>query len=316
MKPAARPDGAAVPKDSVTALRPLLGAAGGDAAPRPGRRHLGGYLVRALWGSPLTAAAAVAVAGWLMLAIGAPLIAPYSPLQQDIGHRLAPPNWAHWAGTDTVGRDMLSRVIYGARVSIPVGVISVSLAVVLGTLIGSAAGFLGGLTDEVLMRATDVMLAFPTVIMAMVITAAMGPGIRDAVIAIMVAWWPSYARLTRGTVLSVREREYVDAARSVGVSPGRILFRHVVPNAMSPTLVLGTLDVGQAILVFASLSFLGLGPPPEIPEWGSMIATGRNYLNQWWLSAFPGLALLTLVVALNLVGDGIRDAVDPRLRDR
>jgi len=291
----------------------MPGAAGRT---RTGRRRLAGYLVRALTASPLTAAAALMVAAWLLLAAGAPLVAPYAPLQQDIVHRLTPPSWTHWAGTDTVGRDVLSRVIYGARISIPVGVISVSLAVVLGTLVGGFAGFLGGPADEALMRATDIMLAFPTVIMAMVITAALGPGVRDAVIAIMIAWWPSYARLTRGTVLSVREREYIDAARSLGVSPARVLFRHVLPNAMSPTLVLGTLDVGQAILVFASLSFLGLGPPPELPEWGSMIATGRNYLHQWWLGTFPGLALLTLVVALNLVGDGIRDAVDPRLRDR
>jgi peptide/nickel transport system permease protein len=285
-------------------------------AVRPWPRGRARYVARALTGSPLTAAAAAVVAAWIVLAAGAPVFAPDAPLAQDIVHRLAPPAPGHWAGTDTVGRDVLSRVIYGARVSIPVGVVSVSLAVVLGTLVGSAAGLFGGATDEVLMRATDIMLAFPTVILAMVITAALGPGIRDAVIAIMVAWWPSYARLTRGTVLAVREREYIDAARSVGVSPARVLFRHVLPNAISPTLVLATLDIGQAILVFASLSFLGLGPPPEIPEWGSMIATGRNYLNQWWLSAFPGLALLTLVVALNLLGDGIRDAVDPRLRGR
>ncbi len=313
MRPALTPGRAEVPTDSVRGVRPMPGAAGRT---RTGRRRLAGYLVRALTASPLTAAAALMVAAWLLLAAGAPLVAPYAPLQQDIVHRLTPPSWTHWAGTDTVGRDVLSRVIYGARISIPVGVISVSLAVVLGTLVGGFAGFLGGPADEALMRATDIMLAFPTVIMAMVITAALGPGVRDAVIAIMIAWWPSYARLTRGTVLSVREREYIDAARSLGVSPARVLFRHVLPNAMSPTLVLGTLDVGQAILVFASLSFLGLGPPPELPEWGSMIATGRNYLHQWWLGTFPGLALLTLVVALNLVGDGIRDAVDPRLRDR
>src|SRR5579871_124407 len=313
MRPALTPGRAEVPTDSVRGVRPMPGAAGRT---RTGRRRLAGYLVRALTASPLTAAAALMVAAWLLLAAGAPLVAPYAPLQQDIVHRLTPPSWTHWAGTDTVGRDVLSRVIYGARISIPVGVISVSLAVVLGTLVGGFAGFLGGPADEALMRATDIMLAFPTVIMAMVITAALGPGVRDAVIAIMIAWWPSYARLTRGTVLSVREREYIDAARSLGVSPARVLFRHVLPNAMSPTLMLGTLDVGQAILVFASLSFLGLGPPPELPEWGSMIATGRNYLHQWWLGTFPGLALLTLVVALNLVGDGIRDAVDPRLRDR
>ena len=250
---------------------------------------------------------ALAIAtGWALVAAAAPVLAPYQPLAQNIGNTLAPPGPAHWLGTDVVGRDMLSRILYGARISMPVGIVSVALAVVLGTAIGSFAGFRGGLTDEALMRATDIMLAFPTVIMAMVITAALGPGVRDAVIAIMVAWWPFYARLVRSLVLSVREREYVEAARA--------LWRHVLPNVVAPIVVVATLDVGQAILAFASLSFLGLGPPPQTPEWGLMIATGRNYLSQWWIGTFPGLALLTLVLSFNIIGDGVRDLIDPRLR--
>jgi len=264
--------------------------------------------------SPLSILALAIAIGWAVVAATAPLLAPYPPLAQNIGNTLAPPSPAHWLGTDVVGRDMLSRILYGARISMPVGIMSVALAVVLGTAIGSIAGFRGGLTDEALMRATDIMLAFPTVIMAMIITAALGPGIRDAVIAIMVAWWPFYARLVRSLVLSVREREYVEAARALGASQVRALMRHVLPNVIAPIIVVGTLDVGQAILAFASLSFLGLGPPPQTPEWGLMIATGRNYLSQWWIGTFPGLALLTLVLSFNIIGDGVRDLIDPRLR--
>ncbi|MBI3457265.1 MAG: ABC transporter permease, partial [Candidatus Rokubacteria bacterium] len=176
------------------------------------------------------------------------------------------------------------------------------------------AGFVGGAADEAIMRATDLILAFPTVILALVITAALGAGIRNAVIAIMIAWWPTYARLVRGLVLSVREREYVQAAYSIGASDPRVLRRYILPNTVSSVVVMSTLDVGQAILTFASLSFLGLGPPPEIPEWGSMIAAGRNYFEQWWISTFPGLAILSLTLAFNVVGDGLRDYLDPRLR--
>ncbi|HXX39943.1 MAG TPA: ABC transporter permease [bacterium] len=265
--------------------------------------------------SPLALASVVAVAAWLALAAAAPLIAPYGPLAQDIADRLAPPSPQHWFGTDPLGRDILSRVLYGAQLSIPVGLIAVALAVVLGTLIGSLAGVAGGLVDEAIMRLTDLMLAFPTVILAMIISAALGAGIRNAVIAIMVAWWPTYARFARGLVIGARDREYVEAARAVGASPLRVFVRHVLLNILSPIVILGTLDVGRAILTFASLSFLGLGPPPQIPEWGSEIAAGRDYLDQWWIATFPGLAILTLVVALNVVGDGLRDALDPRLRE-
>lgn len=271
-------------------------------------------LPRPLARSPLALAALGLVAAWAVAASMAPVLAPRPPLAQDIAHRLSPPAGDHWLGTDPLGRDILSRVLYGARLSIPVGAAAVVLAGGLGIAIGGAAGFFGGIVDEAVMRTTDLMLAFPTVILAMVITAALGAGIQNAVLAIMAAWWPTYARLERGLVLSLRGREFVEAARALGASPLRIALRHVLPGTISPIVILGTLDVGHAILTFASLSFLGLGPPPQIPEWGSMIAAGRNYLNQWWIAAFPGLAILSLVLAFNVVGDSLRDLLDPRLR--
>ena len=274
----------------------------GRAIPSPFRR------------SPLTVTALAVVGAWMLLATAAPALAPYAPLQQDIANRLAPPTAAHWLGTDALGRDVLSRILYGARISIPVGIAAVVLAALLGGLVGGVAGFVGRLVDEAVMRATDLMLAFPTVILALVITAALGAGIRNAVIAIMIAWWPTYARLVRGLVLSVREREYVQVAYALGASDSRVLLRYIAPNILSSIIVLGTLDVGHAILIFASLSFLGLGPPPEVPEWGSMIAAGRNYFDQWWIGTFPGLAILSLTIAFNVVGDSLRDFLDPRLR--
>jgi peptide/nickel transport system permease protein len=285
------------------------------ALPASRRPLLSRLLPRAFTRSPLALGALAVAALWVVVALAAPLLAPYGPLAQDIGDRLSPPTSAHWLGTDPLGRDILSRIVYGARLSIPVGVAAVGLAVLLGTLIGSLAGAGGGIVDEVIMRGTDLMLAFPTVIMAMIISAALGAGIQNAVIAIMVAWWPSYARFARGLVLAVREREYVEAARAAGASSVRVFLRHILVSIVSPIVILSTLDIGHAILTFASLSFLGLGPPPQIPEWGSMIAAGRDYLDQaWWIGTFPGLAILTLVLALNVVGDSLRDALDPRLR--
>jgi peptide/nickel transport system permease protein len=271
-------------------------------------------MARSLARSPLSVAALTIVAVWCAVALAASRLAPYDPLVQDIAARLSPPSPTHFLGTDPLGRDVFSRILFGARLSIPVGIAAVVLALILGTLVGGASGALGGAVDEVLMRVTDLMLAFPTVILAMIISAALGAGIRNAVIAIMVAWWPSYARFTRGLVLAVREREYVEAARALGASRARVFFRHILLNTTSPLLILGTLDVGRAILTFASLSFLGLGSPPEVPEWGAMIAAGRDYLDQWWIATFPGFAILTLVLALNVVGDGLRDVLDPRLR--
>lgn len=264
--------------------------------------------------SALAAAAFVVIALWLALAAAAPLLAPYEPLRQDMARRLAAPSAVHWLGTDALGRDVLSRILHGARISIPVGLAAVTLAALLGALVGGLAGFAGRRLDDVAMRIADLMLAFPTVILALVITAALGVGIRNAVIAIMIAWWPTYARFARGLVLAVREREYVQVAYALGASDGRVLCRYVAPNVLSSIVVLATLDVGHAILTFASLSFLGLGPPPEVPEWGSMIAAGRNYLDQWWIATFPGLAILSFTIAFNIVGDSLRDFLDPRLR--
>jgi peptide/nickel transport system permease protein len=283
------------------------------AGPRRGAK-LTRFLPRPFVRSPLALGSLGVVLAWGILALVAPAIAPYSPLGQNIVGRLTPPGPAHWLGTDPLGRDILSRILFGARLSIPVGIAAVALAVLVGTIIGSTAGATGGIVDEGIMRATDLMLAFPTVILAMIISAALGAGVRNAVIAIMVAWWPSYARFSRGLVLAAREREYVEAARAAGASSLRVFLRHILVNILSPIVILGTLDVGHAILTFASLSFLGLGPPPQIPEWGSMIASGRDYLDQWWIGTFPGLAILSLVVALNVVGDSLRDALDPRLR--
>ena len=283
--------------------------------PIPRLRSLAARLLpRGFIRSPLTLCGLCVIVVWLAVASAAPQLAPYEPLSQDIPRRLAPPSSANWLGTDQLGRDVFSRIIYGARLSIPVGIAAVVLATLLGSFIGSVAGFVGGNVGEAIMRFTDLMLAFPTVILAMVITAALGAGIRNAVIAIMIAWWPSYARYMRGLVLALRDREYVLAARALGGSDWRILLRHLLPGTVSPIVILSTLDVGRAILTFASLSFLGLGAPPEIPEWGAMVAAGREYLDQWWISTFPGLAILSFVLAINLVGDSFRDLLDPRLR--
>jgi peptide/nickel transport system permease protein len=280
------------------------------------RRGAVAGLARALRQSPVAVIALAIIALWIAVAFLAPWLAPYPPLKQDVMQRLAPPSGAHWFGTDPLGRDIFSRVLYGSRLSLPVGVAAVVLALVLGTLLGSVAGFLGGRVDEAIMRVTDLFLAFPTVILAMVITAALGAGIRNAIIAIMIAWWPSYARNVRGLVLTTRHREFVLAARALGATQTRMFLRHVLPSTISPLVILGTLDLGHAILTFASLSFLGLGAPPDRPEWGSMIATGRNYFDQWWIGAFPGLAILSVALAFNLVGDGLRDYFDPRYRNQ
>ena len=231
------------------------------------RSRLTRALPRALRQSPLTIVLCLVIVFWVLVALLAPLLAPYPPLQQDVMNRLAPPSSAHWLGTDPLGRDILSRILYGARLSIPVGVAAVLLALVLGTLLGSVAGFLGGRVDEVVMRITDLMLAFPTVILAMVITAALGAGVRNAIIAIMVAWWPTYARNVRGLVLATRHREFVLAAHALGATRPRMFLYHVLPSTISPLVILGTLDLGHAILTFAA---------PQLPRAGTAARICRN----------------------------------------
>ena len=251
---------------------------------------------------------------WLLITLGAPLLAPYDPLKQNIVDRLQPPNSTYWFGTDQLGRDVLSRVMYGGRISLPAALMVILLAGIVGTLIGSVAGFWGGTLDEFFMRLTDIFMAFPTIILAMSIAAALGPNISNAIVAMIIVWWPNYARVVRSLVLSVKENEYVLASRATGASQLRVLWRVVLPNSFAPVLVMATLDLGNAILVFAGLSFLGLGAEPSTPEWGRMISDGIAFFDQWWMSTFPGLAIFTIVMAFNFVGDGLRDALDPRLR--
>ena len=265
--------------------------------------------------SPLTVAGLVLIIALALIAVSAPLIAPMDPLKQILSTRLKPPSAEHWMGTDQLGRDVLSRMIYGARISILIGTVVVGLAASIGTVVGLIAGYAGGWLDEGLMRLTDVFFAFPALILAMAISGALGPSLTNAMIAIAIVSWPVYARLVRAQVLSLREREYVEAAHSLGASSPRIIWQHILPNTLAPLLVQASFDMGGAILSAAGLSFIGFGAQPPTAEWGVMISDGRNYIvTQPWLSLFPGLAILLTVAAFNLIGDGLRDALDPRLR--
>jgi peptide/nickel transport system permease protein len=250
-----------------------------------------------------------------LLAIFAPVISPYDPLQQDIGDSLAPPSADHLFGADKLGRDIFSRMLYGARISLVVGLGVVGLAALVGTLVGGTAGYAGGWWDESIMRITDIFFAFPSLILAMAIAGALGPSLRNALIAVAVVTWPVYARLVRGQVLILRDREFVQAAHAVGASHTLILRRHLFPNTLSPLLVQASFDMGTTILAVAGLSFIGFGAQPPTPEWGVMISEGRNYITtQYWLTFFPAMAMLFAVAGFNLVGDGLRDVLDPRLR--
>ena len=267
--------------------------------------------------SPLTVAGLILISVFALAAVFAPVLAPANPLKQVLSTRLKPPSALHLLGTDQLGRDMLSRMLFGARISLLVGVVVVVLAGSLGTFVGVVAGYSGGWLDEGLMRLTDVFFAFPALILAMAISGAIGPSLTNAMIAIAVVSWPVYARLVRSQVLSLREREYVEAARSLGASTPRIIWQHILPNTLAPLLVQASFDLGGAILAAAGLSFIGFGTQPPTPEWGVMISEGRNYIaTQPWLSLFPGLAILFTVAAFNLIGDGLRDAFDPRLRGK
>ncbi|MGH2409742.1 MAG: ABC transporter permease [Chloroflexota bacterium] len=285
-----------------------------DAAlPTPrGRRALTRRAGRYVRDNPLIVVGIAIVVLEILAALLAPVIAPFGPLQQNIMHRLEPPEAGHLFGTDDLGRDVFSRVLYGARVSLPLGAILVLIGGTFGTLVGAVAGYAGGWLDETLMRLTDLIFAFPTIILAMAVAAALGPSLRHSILAIVIVWWPSYARLARAMVLSVGKEEYVTAARAAGLGTVRIMLSHILRNAMGPLVVLATLDVGNAILTFSGLSFLGLGATPPTAEWGSMVSTGAQEMDQWWLGLFPGLAIWSVVLAFNLLGDGLRDALDPQ----
>jgi len=276
-------------------------------------RQAAGKLFQDLRANPVVVLGLVVVLIWFLLALLAPQLAPAGPLQQSIPDRLQPPNRSFLLGTDELGRDILSRVLYGGRITIPAGLAVIIIDGIIGWLIGAIAGYLGGIWDEILMRVTELFMAFPTIILAMAVTAALGPNIRNAVLALVIVRWPNYARLARGLIIETKTADYVEAARSLGARGPYLLFRTLLPNSIAPVVVYGSLDIGNAILLFAGLSFLGLGPEPSSPEWGRMISIGIDFFDQWWMWLFPGLAIASLVMAFNFIGDGLRDLLDPRL---
>jgi len=271
---------------------------------------------RRLVRQPLSIFSGTIVIILLLTAIFGPVLAPYDPNAIDMANRFAPPSLSHLFGTDAFGRDILSRIMVGARISLQVGIIAVGLSATVGSLLGLVAGYTGRITDEIIMRAMDILFAFPAILLAIAIMAALGRGVGNAMIAIGVVYVPIFARLARGAVLSLREEEFVEAARAIGSSNGRIMFRHILPNTLSPLIVETTLSLSFAILAEAALSFFGLGTQPPDPSWGRMLSEGRAYFQQSaWLGIFPGLAIMLTVLGFNLLGDGLRDALDPRLKN-
>jgi peptide/nickel transport system permease protein len=264
----------------------------------------------------LAALGAGVIGAWLLVALLAPLISSFPPDAVDVTARLLPPGGAHLLGTDELGRDVLARLIFGARISLTTGIVVVVVGAVIGALVGGVAAYAGRWVEEALMRFTDLVLCFPPIILALAIAASLGIGTTNTIIAMLVVWWPKFARLGRSLVLQQRSQEYVAAAVVAGFGPVRILGRHIIPNAAGPLIVLVTLDIGNAIITFAGLSFLGLGVVPPTPEWGSMVAEGRQLVDQWWVAAFPGLAIFTVVLGFNFMGDGVRDWLDPKTSQR
>ena len=252
----------------------------------------------------------------ILMAIFADFIAPYHFDDQDLTRRFQFPNSSHWLGTDNFGRDVLSRIIYGSRISLQVGLISVGIAATIGTVLGAIAAFYGGALDNAVMRFMDILLAIPGMLLAIAIASALGPGLRNMMIAIGIGAIPGYARVVRASVLTIKEQEFIEAAKSVGASNFKIITRHIMPNALAPLLVQATLGVAGAVLSAAALSFLGLGIQPPTPEWGAMLSAARQFIRDYWhLATFPGLMIMLVVYSLNVFGDGLRDALDPRLKD-
>jgi peptide/nickel transport system permease protein len=269
---------------------------------------------RFLLRNPLNMMALILLIALLVVAVFGGLLAPSDPIKPVYSALLQGPSVAHPFGTDEIGRDVLSRVLAGAGVSLLVAAVVLVSGVVIGTVLGALAGLFGGVTDEAIMRVTDVFLAFPSFILAAAVSASIGPGLNTLMLSLAVVWWPWYARLARGQVLQIRALDFVEAARALGVGTPRMLWRHILPNTVAPILVQMSLDVGYAILAASGLSFLGLGMQPPNPEWGTMIADAQNHLQDaWWMAAFPGAALAVSVLAFNLLGDGLRDFLDPEV---
>ena len=281
-----------------------------DAADR-----IGTGWVRPPWLRGPSLAGMITIVLWAVVAITLPLWTPNDPLAS-VADRLLGPSLHHLMGTDALGRDVFTRALWGARTSLPIAAIVIVSSVILGTLVGAAAGFFGGWIDTVLMRFVDITMAFPPILLAMAITASLGPGIRNALIAMVLVWWPIYARLLRAQVIAVRQREYVESAVAIGAPPGLILRRYILPMSYTPVLVNATMDFGQVVLLTASLSFIGLGARPPSPEWGAMITEGATNFYDWWIAAAPGIAILVVVLAFNFVGDALRDSFDVKDADR
>jgi len=268
---------------------------------------------KSAWMRPQMLFAYIVLGLWLFVILGVQWIAPYDPLAST-GVRLTPPSGEHLLGTDSLGRDVFSRTLYGARESLPIALAAILAAVLIGCALGAIAGFFGGLVDNIIMRFADITMAFPAILLAMAVAAALGPGLQNALIAIVAVWWPIYARLTRGQVLSIKQREHVEADAAIGSGRWRTLGKHILPHSATPIMVNATMDLGQIILLVASLSFLGLGALPPSPEWGAMITDGAKNFYQPWVAAAPGLAMVTVTLAVNFLGDGLRDAFDVKGR--
>jgi peptide/nickel transport system permease protein len=257
---------------------------------------------------------ALVIIAFILLAIFAPIISPMDPIEISQDRRAAP-SAEHLLGTDELGRDILSRIIYGARISLRVGLVAISIALTIGAFLGVIAGYVGGWVDAIIMRLTDIMLAFPGILLAIAIVAILGPSLFNVMIAVGIESIPAYVRTARASTLSIKEMEYVMGARAMGASTGRVIFRYIFPNIAAPLIVLATVGVAGSILAAAGLSFLGLGAQPPTPEWGAMLSNARNFLRDaWWMSTFPGISIMLVVLALNMFGDGLRDVLDPRGR--
>ncbi len=294
---------------------PASASSDAPAVVRTASRSLSREVLRRLRRSKSALLGGIILALLVAAAFAAPLLTPYEPLVMNPVDRLQGPNARHWLGTDVLGRDLFTRILFGSRVSLQTGLISVTIAILIGVPMGLLAGFYGGITDRSMMRLVDLMLTFPGILLALVLIAILGPDLFNAMLAVGISASPTFARVVRASVLSSKEQTYVEAARAVGCTNARIMLRHILPNTVAPIIVLGTLGVAGAIIAAAALSYLGLGARPPQPEWGALLSEGRNYLRvAWWMTTFPGLAIMTAVLSINLLGDGLRDALDPRLQ--
>ncbi len=281
-------------------------------SPRWREIKLTGTLLRR---NPTAVAGFIILSSLVFMALFANILAPYDPIHISLSHRLTPPEMAHWFGTDEMGRDILSRILFGARISLKIGFIVICIAGGLGSIIGAVSGYYGGWIDNLLMRLMDVILSCPSLVLAMALAAALGPSLNNAIMAVSFVMIPKFARLVRGDALAVKEMQFIAAARASGAKNWWIIVHHILPNCLSSVIVLATLTLGDTILIAASLSFIGLGAQPPLPEWGAMISVGRKFLmDQWWYATFPGLFILITVVGFNILGDALRDIMDPRIR--